>query len=395
MWIAPVPPRCCWAIPTRHPRRAAGWSTSRARRSAGRVAETLHAWSEALRGTPTRASRGRLRRALRPATAHPDVPDLLDRRRHPQPRRGAACPSPSPYRDAGAGDSSTASCPTTCRSCSSSRRPSTPLRGGGCCASTGSAIDVLATALDANADRRMPARIPRCARRCRPPPHQEIAAAAAGAGRPTSGTGRPASRSRCRLDYRRETGDETGVMFWERLPVRDASRSWSSGPSGATATTSSAGPPARRSSTSRGCCGSAARCSTSASWWSSSVTSSAWSSPILDRRRRAQRTRVPRSAVFLGSIAGLCTLVGMAMLIYRRRTTGPVFMATTTNDKLMYVVLVAGDRRWACGHARGSNIVGDRLQLPRDRLGVVPVDVLSSSRAVPMARRPGLSRSTC
>ena len=44
------------------------------------------------------------------------------------------------------------------------------------------------------------------------------------------------------------------------------------------------------------------------------------------------------------------TLVGIALLIYRRRTTGPVFMATTRNDKLMYVVLVAGDRRGAVRH---------------------------------------------
>ncbi|GAA0919046.1 respiratory nitrate reductase subunit gamma [Pseudonocardia zijingensis] len=46
-------------------------------------------------------------------------------------------------------------------------------------------------------------------------------------------------------------------------------------------------------------------------------------------------------ALLLGGIAGFCTLVGVAILIYRRRTTGPVFMATTRNDKLMYVVLVA------------------------------------------------------
>jgi nitrate reductase gamma subunit len=31
----------------------------------------------------------------------------------------------------------------------------------------------------------------------------------------------------------------------------------------------------------------------------------------------------------------------IGILVYRRRTTGPVFMATTRNDKLMYVVLVA------------------------------------------------------
>src|SRR4051812_31078088 len=46
-------------------------------------------------------------------------------------------------------------------------------------------------------------------------------------------------------------------------------------------------------------------------------------------------------ALALGGIAGFCTLVGVAILIYRRRTTGPVFSATTRNDKGMYVVLVA------------------------------------------------------
>ncbi|MDT0382713.1 respiratory nitrate reductase subunit gamma, partial [Streptomyces sp. DSM 42041] len=46
-------------------------------------------------------------------------------------------------------------------------------------------------------------------------------------------------------------------------------------------------------------------------------------------------------AVILGGIAGIAALVGIALLIYRRRVTGPVFMATTVNDKTMYVVLVA------------------------------------------------------
>lgn len=45
-------------------------------------------------------------------------------------------------------------------------------------------------------------------------------------------------------------------------------------------------------------------------------------------------------ALVLGGIAGLCTLVGVSILVYRRRTTGPVFMSTTKNDKLMYLVLV-------------------------------------------------------
>ncbi|HEX6470970.1 MAG TPA: respiratory nitrate reductase subunit gamma [Streptosporangiaceae bacterium] len=44
-------------------------------------------------------------------------------------------------------------------------------------------------------------------------------------------------------------------------------------------------------------------------------------------------------AVALGTVSGFCTLVGLAILIYRRRTVGPVFSATTKNDKLMYAVL--------------------------------------------------------
>jgi nitrate reductase gamma subunit len=46
-------------------------------------------------------------------------------------------------------------------------------------------------------------------------------------------------------------------------------------------------------------------------------------------------------AVFIGTVAGLCTLIGMVLLIARRRLTGPVFAATTKNDKAMYVVLAA------------------------------------------------------
>ncbi|MWB97908.1 respiratory nitrate reductase subunit gamma [Agromyces seonyuensis] len=46
-------------------------------------------------------------------------------------------------------------------------------------------------------------------------------------------------------------------------------------------------------------------------------------------------------ALGLGSVAGIATLVGVGILVYRRRTTGPVFAATTKNDKTMYVVLVA------------------------------------------------------
>ncbi|MFI0510224.1 nitrate reductase gamma subunit [Streptomyces canus] len=44
-------------------------------------------------------------------------------------------------------------------------------------------------------------------------------------------------------------------------------------------------------------------------------------------------------AVVLGTVAGVATLGGLAILIYRRRTVGPVFSATTRNDKAMYVLL--------------------------------------------------------
>lgn len=46
-------------------------------------------------------------------------------------------------------------------------------------------------------------------------------------------------------------------------------------------------------------------------------------------------------AVSLGGLAGVATIVGLVILIYRRRTVGPVFSATTRMDKLMYVFLAA------------------------------------------------------
>lgn len=41
----------------------------------------------------------------------------------------------------------------------------------------------------------------------------------------------------------------------------------------------------------------------------------------------------------LGVVAGVATVAGLLILIYRRRTVGPVFSATTRNDKVMYVLL--------------------------------------------------------
>ena len=63
-------------------------------------------------------------------------------------------------------------------------------------------------------------------------------------------------------------------------------------------------------------------------------------------------------AVSVGAVAGVCTVTGMAILIYRRRTVGPVFTATTRMDKTMYVflgtVIVLG-----LGNTVIANILGD------------------------------------
>jgi nitrate reductase gamma subunit len=45
-------------------------------------------------------------------------------------------------------------------------------------------------------------------------------------------------------------------------------------------------------------------------------------------------------ALLLGAPAGFATLIGIGLLIYRRWTRGPVHMATTLSDKLMYPVLL-------------------------------------------------------
>jgi nitrate reductase gamma subunit len=44
-------------------------------------------------------------------------------------------------------------------------------------------------------------------------------------------------------------------------------------------------------------------------------------------------------AVAGGLVAGVMAVVGLAILVYRRRTVGPVFSATTVMDKVMYAFL--------------------------------------------------------
>ena len=73
-------------------------------------------------------------------------------------------------------------------------------------------------------------------------------------------------------------------------------------------------------------------------------------------------------AVMLGTVAGVMTLSGIAILIYRRRTTGPVFSATTKNDKFMYILLVA-----TLVAGLGTTVLGNLTGHPHDyRLTVSP-----------------------
>jgi nitrate reductase gamma subunit len=66
-------------------------------------------------------------------------------------------------------------------------------------------------------------------------------------------------------------------------------------------------------------------------------------------------------AVVLGVLAGAATLIGAAILVYRRRTVGPVFSATTRNDKVMYVLLVG-----TLVLGLGTTVLGNLTDHPHD-----------------------------
>ena len=73
-------------------------------------------------------------------------------------------------------------------------------------------------------------------------------------------------------------------------------------------------------------------------------------------------------AVALGSVSGFMTVAGLAILIYRRRVTGPVFSATTRNDKAMYVLLAA-----TIVAGLSTTVLGNLLGHPYDyRLTIAP-----------------------
>ena len=83
---------------------------------------------------------------------------------------------------------------------------------------------------------------------------------------------------------------------------------------------------------------------------------------------RVSETAYHAGALTLGTIAGFLTLAGAAILVYRRRTVGPVFSATTNNDKVMYVLLVG-----TIVLGLGTTVLGNLTGHPHDyRLTVAP-----------------------
>ena len=84
------------------------------------------------------------------------LPVLLDRRRHPAPRRGARPRSRRATAPAAGSSTPTVSCPTTCRWCWSSPRSPTRSTDRRCCRSTGPASSCCEFALQDDADARTP-----------------------------------------------------------------------------------------------------------------------------------------------------------------------------------------------------------------------------------------------
>jgi nitrate reductase gamma subunit len=64
-------------------------------------------------------------------------------------------------------------------------------------------------------------------------------------------------------------------------------------------------------------------------------------------------------AISMGGFAGIATVVGIALLIYRRRTTSTVFAETTKNDKTMYVFLVATLLAGCAATLSSAGVIGE------------------------------------
>lgn len=63
-------------------------------------------------------------------------------------------------------------------------------------------------------------------------------------------------------------------------------------------------------------------------------------------------------AITMGGFAGVATILGIILLIYRRRTTATVFSATTKNDKTMYLFLLATLLAGGVATLSGAGVIG-------------------------------------
>lgn len=63
-------------------------------------------------------------------------------------------------------------------------------------------------------------------------------------------------------------------------------------------------------------------------------------------------------AIYMGGAAGVATITGIALLIYRRRSTAMVFAQTTKNDKIMYIFLVSTLLAGSAATMSSAGIIG-------------------------------------
>jgi nitrate reductase gamma subunit len=64
-------------------------------------------------------------------------------------------------------------------------------------------------------------------------------------------------------------------------------------------------------------------------------------------------------AITMGGAAGIATLLGISLLIYRRRTTAMVFAQTTKNDKTMYIFLMATLLAGSAATLSSAGVIGE------------------------------------
>ena len=214
---------------------------------------------------PDRGRAAALRRDLRHEAPGVPVPDVLDQRRHPQPRSRPSCGSSRPTRGRGS-RSATRSFPTTSRSSWSSPPSATGSPATPCWPSTRPPIGLLREALHdlgsayAHVLDAVVATLPEITR--------EVAARMAelaASGPPVEDVGLEPFPTSAHPDQE-PADDHLRDPALGRPALRGDHHVHRRARSGATGTTSSAGRPAPASSTSASSSASPARCSTSASW---------------------------------------------------------------------------------------------------------------------------------